>query len=67
MSGDVTRPLIDPTTLEAHPSDRTMNRIVRRLVDVEQPWNCPHGRPTMRHLVDMKQLLADQAEVEPFW
>ena len=46
---------------------RTMNRIVRRLVDVEQPWNCPHGRPTMRHLVDMKQLLADQAEVEPFW
>ena len=36
--------------------NRTMRNIVRRLVDVEQPWNCPHGRPTMRHLVDMAQI-----------
>lgn len=19
--------------------------------EIEQPWNCPHGRPTMRHLL----------------
>ena len=21
-----------------------------QLARLEQPWNCPHGRPTMRHL-----------------
>ena len=20
---------------------------------MDQPWNCPHGRPTMRHLADI--------------
>lgn len=20
---------------------------------MDQPWNCPHGRPTMRHLVSL--------------
>ena len=29
---------------------REMTDVVRRLEGVEQPWNCPHGRPTMRHL-----------------
>lgn len=27
-----------------------MRRIVQRLADLEAPWNCPHGRPTMRHV-----------------
>lgn len=31
-------------------SQKEMDKIVRRLADVEQPWNCPHGRPTMRHV-----------------
>lgn len=31
-------------------SQKEMNKIVRRLADVEHPWNCPHGRPTMRHV-----------------
>lgn len=22
---------------------------------MDQPWNCPHGRPTMRHLVDLRE------------
>jgi DNA mismatch repair protein PMS2 len=30
--------------------------ITRRLSTISQPWNCPHGRPTMRHLVDYKKL-----------
>nr|XP_043609151.1 DNA mismatch repair protein PMS1 [Erigeron canadensis] len=30
-----------------------MQRIVERLMDLRSPWNCPHGRPTMRHLVDL--------------
>jgi len=30
-----------------------MEGVVHRLQGVEQPWNCPHGRPTLRHLVDL--------------
>lgn len=32
-------------------------QIVEHLADLESPWNCPHGRPTMRHLVDLTTLL----------
>jgi len=28
----------------------SMRKILTRLADLEAPWNCPHGRPTMRHL-----------------
>ncbi|KAJ1440519.1 hypothetical protein B484DRAFT_343451 [Ochromonadaceae sp. CCMP2298] len=31
-----------------------MSRIVGRMAAVHQPWNCPHGRPTMRHLADVQ-------------
>ncbi|KAG7379957.1 ATP-binding mismatch repair protein [Phytophthora pseudosyringae] len=33
-----------------------MQRIVRNLSGLDQPWNCPHGRPTLRHLVDLMHL-----------
>lgn len=23
---------------------------------LQQPWNCPHGRPTMRHLIDLSKV-----------
>ena len=29
---------------------RTMERILGHLATLQSPWNCPHGRPTMRHL-----------------
>ncbi|GKY92121.1 hypothetical protein MPSEU_000183500 [Mayamaea pseudoterrestris] len=38
-------------------SQKDMDRIVRRLQDVEHPWNCPHGRPTMRHVLALECLL----------
>jgi DNA mismatch repair ATPase MutL len=37
-------------------NEQEMRGIVSRMEGLEQPWNCPHGRPTMRHLVDLKQL-----------
>jgi len=29
-----------------------MERVLANLGSLQQPWNCPHGRPTMRHLID---------------
>lgn len=29
-----------------------MERIITNLSTLRQPWNCPHGRPTMRHLAN---------------
>mmetsp|Transcript_22090 Transcript_22090/g.33512 ORF Transcript_22090/g.33512 Transcript_22090/m.33512 type:complete len:1094 (-) Transcript_22090:91-3372(-) len=34
-------------------SMREMETVVHRLSDVDHPWNCPHGRPTMKHVKDM--------------
>lgn len=31
-------------------SRQQMERVVRHMGKMEKPWNCPHGRPTMRHL-----------------
>ncbi|KAJ3812661.1 histidine kinase-like ATPase [Lentinula aff. lateritia] len=33
-----------------------MSTIVTHMGTIDQPWNCPHGRPTMRHLFDMTNL-----------
>lgn len=29
---------------------RKMEEVVRHMGEIDKPWNCPHGRPTMRHL-----------------
>lgn len=34
-------------------SKKEMEVIVQRLANVEQPWNCPHGRPTLKHVKDL--------------
>ncbi|KAK3338209.1 hypothetical protein B0H65DRAFT_552687 [Neurospora tetraspora] len=31
-------------------SGAQMEKVVRHMGEMEKPWNCPHGRPTMRHL-----------------
>lgn len=33
-----------------------MRRILQHMSEMDQPWNCPHGRPTMRHLFDLTQV-----------
>ncbi|KYG41522.1 hypothetical protein M433DRAFT_75659 [Acidomyces richmondensis BFW] len=30
-----------------------MQKVVRNMGEMEKPWNCPHGRPTMRHLASL--------------
>ncbi|KAI9688107.1 MAG: hypothetical protein M1822_001613 [Bathelium mastoideum] len=30
-----------------------MQQVVRHLGVLDKPWNCPHGRPTMRHLASL--------------
>ncbi|KAK6512754.1 hypothetical protein TWF506_008923 [Arthrobotrys conoides] len=35
---------------------KDMKRVVNHMGELDKPWNCPHGRPTMRHLCDVGQL-----------
>ena len=37
-----------------------MNSIIGHMSEMEHPWNCPHGRPTMRHLVNLQLLMQEQ-------
>lgn len=34
---------------------KQMQRVVRNMGTIDKPWNCPHGRPTMRHLLSLGQ------------
>ncbi|XP_074649562.1 mismatch repair endonuclease PMS2-like [Tubulanus polymorphus] len=33
-----------------------MKKLLNHMSEIEQPWNCPHGRPTMRHLINLRML-----------
>ncbi|XP_071976594.1 mismatch repair endonuclease PMS2 [Engystomops pustulosus] len=33
-----------------------MKKLVAHMGEIEQPWNCPHGRPTMRHLASLDMI-----------
>jgi DNA mismatch repair protein PMS2 len=32
---------------------KQMGRVVTHMGELDKPWNCPHGRPTMRHLFSL--------------
>ncbi|KAM7371033.1 hypothetical protein PAMP_010534 [Pampus punctatissimus] len=36
-----------------------MKKLVVHMGEIEQPWNCPHGRPTMRHLANLDIISKD--------
>ena len=38
---------------------RQMTSIVNNLSTIQQPWNCPHGRPTLKHLYDCNRFNND--------
>ncbi|KPA86083.1 mismatch repair protein PMS1 putativemismatch repair protein [Leptomonas pyrrhocoris] len=44
---------------------KTMRQVVRRLGELEQPWNCPHGRPTLRLLGNLADLHKEGGGVTP--
>ncbi|KAL8814568.1 MAG: hypothetical protein Q9223_006221, partial [Gallowayella weberi] len=33
---------------------RQMEKLVRNMGVIDKPWNCPHGRPTMRHVIGLR-------------
>uniref|UniRef100_A0A7S0TCU6 MutL C-terminal dimerisation domain-containing protein n=1 Tax=Elphidium margaritaceum TaxID=933848 RepID=A0A7S0TCU6_9EUKA len=37
-------------------SAKQMRNVLDNIPKLDQPWNCPHGRPTMRHLFDLSML-----------
>ncbi|XP_038223515.1 mismatch repair endonuclease PMS2 [Zerene cesonia] len=34
-------------------SKSDMRQLVDHMAEIDKPWNCPHGRPTIRHLVNL--------------
>ena len=32
---------------------KQMSTVIRHMGVIDKPWNCPHGRPTMRHLMSL--------------
>ncbi|KAL5713041.1 hypothetical protein ACHQM5_015157 [Ranunculus cassubicifolius] len=41
-------------------SRNEMEKILEHLAYLKSPWNCPHGRPTMRHLIDLTTIKKDR-------
>ncbi|KAI0067480.1 DNA mismatch repair protein MutL [Artomyces pyxidatus] len=46
---------------------KQMTAIVRHMGAMEQPWNCPHGRPTMRHLSDISPMKERSGNKQVDW
>lgn len=44
-------------------SMRQMKTVVSHMGTIDKPWNCPHGRPTMRHLCSLDALQPWREEV----
>jgi len=42
----------------------TMKTIISHMSELEQPWSCPHGRPTMRHLIDINSFCEQKLNKE---
>ena len=46
-------------------SQKQMRKLVRKMGEIEKPWNCPHGRPTMRHVSKLSNLQYWEEDVRP--
>ena len=43
---------------------KQMSTLVSKMEHVDLPWSCAHGRPTMRHVKDIRDVLIDDAKVD---
>ncbi|XP_071863573.1 mismatch repair endonuclease PMS2 isoform X1 [Bombus fervidus] len=34
-------------------NNNDMRKLITQMAEMENPWNCPHGRPTIRHLLSL--------------
>lgn len=34
-------------------NNNEMQKLVMQMAQMENPWSCPHGRPTIRHLLSL--------------
>lgn len=44
-----------------------MTQLLRNMGTIDQPWNCPHGRPTMRHMVKVEPTKSSKDEARIDW
>ncbi|KAF4538001.1 DNA mismatch repair protein [Lasiodiplodia theobromae] len=44
---------LSPEKENSIPRPGKMGRVVAEMGEIDKPWNCPHGRPTMRHLATL--------------
>ncbi|UYV62634.1 PMS2 [Cordylochernes scorpioides] len=42
--------------------NETIIKLVAHMGEMEQPWNCPHGRPTIRHLFNLQLLPREEGQ-----
>uniref|UniRef100_A0A8C9EI43 Mismatch repair endonuclease PMS2 n=1 Tax=Pavo cristatus TaxID=9049 RepID=A0A8C9EI43_PAVCR len=40
-------------------SVQEMRKLVTHMGEIEHPWNCPHGRPTMRHIASLDLIASE--------
>ncbi|XP_062820498.1 mismatch repair endonuclease PMS2 isoform X1 [Anolis carolinensis] len=38
---------------------KEMKKLITHMGEIEHPWNCPHGRPTIRHLANLDLISQD--------
>lgn len=41
-------------------SREEMRKIVNHMGEMDHPWNCPHGRPTMRHVINLNMIASSE-------
>jgi DNA mismatch repair protein PMS2 len=44
-----------------------MAQLLKNMGTIDQPWNCPHGRPTMRHLSTVEKSKKSRSKRELNW
>ncbi len=45
-------------------SQRKMEEVIQKLNKLDHPWECAHGRPTIRHVRDLIEQLFDDENIE---